>query len=57
MYFWLGMVRQYHEAAKKRRREAAALAGLPEHLLYDIGMSPDGVPSLARQVRPEGERF
>lgn len=57
MYFWLGMVRQYHEAAKKRRREAAALAGLPEHLLYDIGMSPDGVPSLARQVRPGGERF
>jgi uncharacterized protein YjiS (DUF1127 family) len=35
------------------RSDTAILAAMPDYLLYDIGVSRDGVPSLARQVRGE----
>jgi uncharacterized protein YjiS (DUF1127 family) len=56
MYFWIGLATQHWKATAKRRREAAQLDALPEYLLYDMGLSRDGVPSLARQLRPEGDR-
>ena len=42
--------------AETRRIEAKRLAAIPDHLLYDMGLTPDGVPSLARQLRPDGDR-
>ena len=56
MYFWIGLATLHWKATAKRRREAAQLDALPEYLLYDMGLSRDGVPSLARQLRPEGDR-
>ena len=40
----------------RKASDAASPANLPEHLLYDMGVSRDGVPSLARQLRPDGDR-
>ena len=37
----------------RRHRDARHLARLPDRLLYDMGLSPDGVASLARQLRGE----
>lgn len=37
----------------RRRREAQRLANLPDYLLYDMGLTPGGEASLARQIRPE----
>jgi uncharacterized protein YjiS (DUF1127 family) len=42
-------------STEKRRREAAQLAALPDHVLYDTGLSCCNVPSLARQPLPDGE--
>ncbi len=46
----LGALRR-RRSAPLLRYDAAVLASMPDHLLYDIGVSRDGVPSLARQVR------
>jgi hypothetical protein len=56
MRFWtmtLGPLRR--QIAQRPPDEVANPATMPEHLLFDIGMSRDGVPSLARQLRREGE--
>jgi uncharacterized protein YjiS (DUF1127 family) len=42
-------------SAEERRREVAHLADLPDHLLYDTGLSRCNVPSLARPPRPDGD--
>jgi uncharacterized protein YjiS (DUF1127 family) len=43
---------RWHEAGR-RRRDAAHLARLPDYLLRDIGLRPDGEASLARQLRSD----
>jgi hypothetical protein len=43
------------QAARRLADDAGDPATMPEYLLYDIGMSRDGVPSLARQLRSDGE--
>jgi uncharacterized protein YjiS (DUF1127 family) len=40
-------------ADARRHRDARHLARLPDHLLHDMGLSPDNVASLARQLRGE----
>jgi uncharacterized protein YjiS (DUF1127 family) len=42
-------------AAERRRRDAEQLATMPDYLLYDIGLTRDGVASLARQLRSGDE--
>jgi uncharacterized protein YjiS (DUF1127 family) len=42
--------------AERHRREYEQLADLPDRLLYDIGLTRDGVPSLARQLRSRRHR-
>jgi uncharacterized protein YjiS (DUF1127 family) len=37
------------------RPERSNFANMPDELLYDIGMSREGVPSLARQLRAQQE--
>ena len=53
---WITRTTVRWRAAEKRRRDAAHLARLPDYLLYDIGLTPDGEPSLARQLRPDAKR-
>jgi uncharacterized protein YjiS (DUF1127 family) len=36
--------------ADRRRRDAIHLASLPDHLLRDMGLTPDGEASLRRQI-------
>ena len=48
--FFTRSVARWREDAR-RHREAQYLARLPQHLLYDMGLTPDGVASLARQLR------
>jgi uncharacterized protein YjiS (DUF1127 family) len=38
-------------AAGRRRRDARALAGLPDHLLRDMGLEPGGLPAIEAQLR------
>jgi uncharacterized protein YjiS (DUF1127 family) len=56
MHTWIVRAAARWKAAGDRGREAAKLALLPDHLLYDMGLSRDNLPSLARQLRVDGER-
>jgi uncharacterized protein YjiS (DUF1127 family) len=38
-------------AAGRRRRDARHLAGLPAHLLRDMGLEPGSLPAIDRQLR------
>jgi uncharacterized protein YjiS (DUF1127 family) len=55
MYLWT-IVSIFGRRPARKASDAESLANMPEHLLYDIGISRDGVPSLARQLRPDGKR-
>lgn len=48
---WMTRTTANWRAASRRRRDAAYLAKLPDHLLADMGLTPDGEVSLARQLR------
>jgi uncharacterized protein YjiS (DUF1127 family) len=48
---WITRTASRWREASRHRREMAELAALPDHLLHDIGVDRDGVPSLARQLR------
>jgi uncharacterized protein YjiS (DUF1127 family) len=53
---WITRTAANWRAADKRRRDAEHLARLPDYLLYDMGLTPGGEPSLARQLRKGGRR-
>ena len=53
---WITRAAARWREAEKRRRDAARLAALPDYLLYDMGLTPDGEASLARQLRPGTKR-
>ena len=38
-------------AATRRRRDARALAGLPAHLLRDMGLEPGSIRAIEQQIR------
>jgi uncharacterized protein YjiS (DUF1127 family) len=42
--------------ADRNYRDATRLARLPDHLLRDMGFTPEGVISLARQIRRRSKR-
>jgi uncharacterized protein YjiS (DUF1127 family) len=53
---WITRTLADWRAASRHRSEYAQLAAMPDHLLYDIGVTRDGIPSLARQLRSKSRR-
>jgi uncharacterized protein YjiS (DUF1127 family) len=56
LHLWMERARERWRSAKRDRCEAAQLATIPDYLLYDMGLTRDNVPSLARQLRQERAR-
>jgi uncharacterized protein YjiS (DUF1127 family) len=50
---WITRTTASWRETSRRRRDAAHLAQLPDYLLYDMGLTPDGEASLARQLRSD----
>jgi uncharacterized protein YjiS (DUF1127 family) len=53
---WITRTLADWRTASRHRSEYAQLATMPDHLLYDIGVTRDGIPSLARQLRSKSRR-
>jgi uncharacterized protein YjiS (DUF1127 family) len=48
---WMTRALDGWRTAQRQRQEYQQLSELPDRLLYDIGITRDGGPSLARQLR------